>query len=83
MEKDSKNGNNNKKSLEEILIQKLKKNSEGIINLKELEKLDSEEFKRRLSLDDIDKFSPEKNSHKKEFYNRFVNGIKKAKNYIQ
>ena len=79
MEKDSKNGNNNKKSLEEILIQKLKKNSEGIINLKELEKLDSEEFKRRLSLDDIDKFSPEKNSHKKEFYNRFVNGIKKAK----
>ena len=78
MDKDSKNNNN--KDLEDILIQKLKKNSESIINLKELEKLTDEEFRRRLSLDDIDKIAPEiKNSHKKEFYKRFVNGIKKAK----
>ena len=72
--------NNDKKDLEDILIQKLKKNSESIINLKELEKLTSEEFKRRLSLDDLDKLAPEiKNCHKKDFYKRFVNGIKKAK----
>ena len=72
--------NNIKKDEEDILFQKLKKNSESIINLKELEKLTSEEFKRRLSLDDLDKLAPEiKNCHKKDFYKRFVNGIKKAK----
>ena len=74
------NINNNQKDIDYILIQKLKKNSESIINLKELEKLSEEELKKRLSLDNIDQLTPEmKNFHKKEFYKRFVNGIKKAK----
>jgi hypothetical protein len=74
------NINNNQKDIDYILIQKLKKNSESIINLKELEKLSEEELKKRLSLDNIDQLTPEmKNFHKKEFYKKFVNGIKKAK----
>ena len=80
MDFDKKKNNKKDEEEEEILIQKLKKNSECIMNLKELEKLTDEEFKRRLSLDDIDKIAPEiKNCHKKDFYKKFVNGIKKAK----
>ena len=74
------NKNNNKKDEDDILIQKLKKNAEKIMNLKELEKLTDEEIRRRLSLDDIEKLAPEiKNCHKKDFYKRFVNGLKNAK----
>ena len=77
---DKNNKNNNKKDADDILIQKLKKNAEKIMNLKELEKLTDEEIRRRLSLDDIEKLAPEiKNCKKKDFYKRFVNGLKNAK----
>jgi hypothetical protein len=77
---DKNNKNNKIKDEDDILIQKLKKNAEKIMNLKELEKLTDEEIRRRLSLDDIEKLAPEiKNCHKKDFYKRFVNGLKNAK----
>ena len=77
---DKNNKNNNKKDEDDILIQKLKKNAEKIMNLKELEKLTDEEIRRRLSLDDIEKLAPEiKNCKKKDFYKKFVNGLKNAK----
>ena len=78
MDKDNKK--NNKKDEDDILIQKLKKNAEKIMNLKEIEKLTDEELRKRLSLDELDKLAPEiKNCQKKDFYKRFVNGLKNPK----